>query len=540
MKKALVIAGMFFAAALMVLASACWKIDSEKEGVVIIEEPIFGDPAAAEGVTLKIASCFGEEMNGGNMWTDDTELTHRHLLWNTAYAVGGNTEAESVLTFSSHEEGIWRGMDYMGGSPFMEEDYVEVGLQNNFGTAYSGNAGKVAGSSDAIDPDIFALSKIIRAAAERTSLGEERTELIRVGDYYEYYPIVDFSLHSSQSAFRSAKTSYYDDYYVFLTEFFRISTGEDMAEVRVRKDADGNISYVHVYDRSGIRIIGTAAYGEKGCYYTYYCEDKDGISMDRGQNNGIFYFPLQEEEGRKFVDLDQIKKVCDLPAGAVPVKLLLDEAGERLFLLARGEREFSLAVHTLENEIPVLSQQIPVLEGSEGESGRIVFPDWRRMTIEDGGIMMIWTDHRFSFAAEADGEFRLWYSGIFPADGKEDAFLSQETAAGRGLLNFLTPEWKGTGSDGQSVPEENTCFTKEAACFFDGKRLVLASQTGWQDTDVLLSVYEQDGLAYCGLYRYGGVNDAYTWLAEDLVKLQRSWSRKSSIALEGKPVFENP
>lgn len=524
MKKALAISGIVLTAAWMAFFHMCCKIDDKKESVIILEEPIAGDPAAAEGITLQIDSGLDKEMVylGWNAASDKV-----HLLWNTEYTIGSGEGAESEFRFST------RGFER---ERMEKEKYISCVFLQGFGSAYYvGADGRV--SYEEISLESFLMPKILNAVAGRTASGEERTESVMVRDYYEYYPIAEFAIHGASVV---DKTSTFDgNSYKYLSDFFRIPPKNDMVEVTVAKDQSGNCVRVNLNVQKVGRIPGASAFGEKGCYYVYCCMDEKGDYVDRGQNSGIFYIPyeLKEHGAMIVVDWDQIQKVCQHPEGMIPVKLLWEEEKEQLFLVARGEREFWLFVYQLEGEMPVLAGQISLTQGREGKLGEMEFPRFRRISMEDGGLLLTWQDNTFAFLAEDQGQYRLWYEGKFPADGREEELIERMPAGEAGLRRFLEQKNYYAGVESydirQSVQNGNDGFTAENACYFDGERLVLAAPVANDSADIILSVFRKDGLAYCGMYRHSEVKGAYRWLAD---KYMGPWKSGESgcVRLRGK------
>ena len=519
MRKALVVSVIVLLAACIGLPCACRKIDSEKESIIIVEEPLCGDPAAASGITLQMATCLDDYRHfyiSRDGW---------NVRWDTVYDIGVGKEAESVFAFSFRKTGQ---VEVQG------ENYIECMLKRSFGTAYGDD------SSEAIPLDHIANYPLpeVYDVAGRTAAGEERIEIISLSDYYEYYPVEEFKICSGQG--KNITNTPYGSGELFLTDFFHIPPGGDTAEVAV-KNEENDVTRFHIYTRQVGGVLSASAIGERGGYYVYCCTDEDGNYEDRGQNKGIFYIPCQWENGGRNVSVDwrHIRKVCDQPEGLVPLKMMLDEVRGRLFLVLHDEKEFWLAVYTLEGEVPVLVQQIPVMAGCEREDGMADSPYFRQMTVEEGGILLTWRDNSFAFIAEENGRYRLWYGGKFPADGRDEMILSQAPAGGDGLLQFQ--ESRAAYAANRQYPDirqniqgENESFTVGNACFFDGERLVLAAMTTWEHPDVLLSVYHEDGLAYCGLYKVWEADRAYTWFAQVYTVPQR-YGEKECIRIQGRP-----
>jgi len=479
MKKSLIIAFLFFAAALAALPLAFRRVSREKENIFITEEPLIGSPEAASGVTLDVTSCRG------------------HLQWNTAYTIGSGKAAESVCGFS-YRQAVSRPYPVVQTSPATICFHLSA---VNFGTAV---AGRPSGSGqniyafageDKVDAEGLPFPEIIRAAAERTEAWEKHLEEVRIGDYYEVYPVANFYVEQGggwladgeelpvwfRMSMRSPEGG--NEYF---TDLFHISTGEDRIEVTVAKDKEGDLIDVRCKsDDGGVDVWNVTAFGRAGCYYTFHCE-QGGERTDRGENRGIFYFPYTQERNTCFIETADIRRVCGLPEGLYPVEMLWDEEGGRLYLAGMGETDYILAVYAVEGEIPVLLQQIPVLPGQKGADGQTKYPEWGRMTEEDGGILMTWEDNSFSFVAKEDGACRLWCSGSFPADGQER-------------------DW-----DMEQAQRLEKCegFPYANACIFDGERLVLGTMPNRYNMDSFVSVYREDGLSYCGFYGHSQSADA--------------------------------
>lgn len=483
MKRSLWVA--FFCMGLAVLAlSAAWvRINQEKDDIMITEEVLSGDPAAAAGVTLRIAS----------HWDG-------HLLWDTEYVIGSGKGAESEFAFSARQV-VWgknpsksAKMDFLYGS--------------GFGTALTGGPAQV-------DMGGMPYPEILQAVAERTGAGETHEETVTIKDYYEYYP-VDFMLEGSSVEYEGD----YSEGLAYLAELFRIPTGDDRMEITIEKSpaengpgmavgevAAGEPVFVRgemVADGGNVLIADASAFGEGGCFYAFCLESaQTGRPSYRGENCGIFYLPFQESDGWIQVDLMQMKKLCPLPEGTTPAAMLLEEERERLYLAVKEETDYHLLVYGLGSGTPVLEQRISLgressldsreasgdgIQSSDGgslsadrEPGMDASqPQLCAMTMEEGGILMTWSDNVFAFVTEEEGQCRLWCRGKFP--DSEDLYSAAS--------NDLDP-----GS-------HYSLFPWERECLFDGERLVLAALNGWECVDVLLTVYDRSGEIYSGLYRH--------------------------------------
>lgn len=492
MKRSLWVA--FFCMGLAVLAlPAAWAGISREEGdIAITEEVLSGDPAAAAGVTLRIAS----------HWDG-------HLLWDTEYVIGSGREAESEFVFSARQV-VWvknaqksAKMDFLYGSGF------GTALTDSLALADLGN---------------MPYPEILRDVAERASTGEVHEETVRISGYYEYYP-VDFMLGGSSVEY---KGDYGGELPQHLANLFRIPTGDDRMNITIERypsedgdeasraaggDAAGEPVSVRgqiASDAGNVLIADASAFKEGGCYYAFCLESAEtGLPSCRGENCGIFYLPFQEEDGWIQVELMQMEKLCPLPEGTAPAAMLLEVERGRLYLTVKEERDYSLLVYGLESGTPVLEQRVslgrerfldaqePLDKGMQSLDGGLQSSDkgtpspdgglqlsdngspWAdrepgmdaslpqlcAMTMEEGGLLMTWSDNGFAFVAEEEGQWRLWCSGRFP---------------------------------------HSPLFPGERECLFDGERLVLAALDGWESVNILLAVYDESGEVYSGLYRHSG------------------------------------
>lgn len=488
MKKSLFLTCILMGAAVISFVFALIWVNSGKEEILIIEEVLYGDPSEAAGLTLKIPI----------HWRG-------RLLWDTEYTIGGGREAESKFTFSSREI-FWQ----------KEEAETEVGIQmvyaNSIGADFNGYSTYPDWGSGS------PYKRMIQSVEEKTEKGKKLTEAVRIIEYDSSYPL-DFEMSVGHSVWFQGDFSAALRY---LTGYFHISPAEDRMEVTVEKDETGEVVSVRcgmAESDESFFITSAAADGGEGIYYVYCLQNvKTGETVDRGQNRGIFYFPYEEDEGNYWnLDLTQVSRVSDFPEDAIPLKMRVSREDETLCLAVREQEGYSLFIYRLEGKTPVLAQQIPVdrnnLSGNmaylkEIEDSRMAayrdaenvesgvsaggssssgstasgwaqmemsgsesreLPEFRQMYLEEGGILMTWSDSSFSFVAGEGGEYRWWCDDVFPKPGEEEYY---------GRYPF---------------PTENVCI-------FDGERLTLAAYESWYSLNAVVAVYSRAGQTYAGRY----------------------------------------
>lgn len=440
MKKSLLLSLFVMGLAVFSLPAALIAVDSGKERIQISEEVLSGNPAEAVGVTLKIPSHWG-----------------KHLLWDTEYTIGSGKQAKSRFSFSSHPVYWSVPKERVNGSLRME---IDAALARAFlGAGY-------AASSETMGWE--------------NTFYEKYTEIVRIADYSPSFPL------SLEVEWYSVKyEGDYNEACNYLRDFFHISAAEDQMEVTVERKEQGTTVAVHLIENDEqVSIVDVAADDKgEGFYFAYCLENaKTGEWADRGQNMGIFYFPYWVQESFLHIDPTQVKRLCDYPGNAVPLRMLVDGEEEILYLAVREKEDYYLLVYQLEDKIPVLMQQIPIsrdnsstiLANSEEDEDILSPSSFCRMLLVDGGVLMTWEDNCFAFIARENGQYRLWCSSIFP---------------------------KNVGKNSDSP------FPIEQVCLFDGKKLILAAYENWYSTNVLLSVYDEQEQTYSGRYVHSGQQD---------------------------------
>lgn len=462
MKKSLSIALIFLLLAPAVILTAWREIDSGKEEINITEEILSGDPRAAEGITLEIAS----------HWD-------RRLLWDTSYIVGGGEEAQTTFRFSTRQVS-WDAELSKTAELSLYDDYGEKGWYAGF-------------------PETF------EKVAEEVPAGSTYTEVIRMSDSITYYPLV-MTIGGSSVSYED---SFDNGYFVsdFLTEFFHISTGEDQIELTLEKDEEGHLSYASIRKitedpddvrQDTIQLWGSYAFAENGFYYAYTCENLLGETVDRGQETGIFFFPYRMEGDVIHIELAQVRKICEQPEGRIPAQMLLDEEKGYLYLAAVGKEGYDLFVYAAEGENVTLIRQVPLIQKETTPEGETALPYFRRMTAEQGGLLVTWSDNSFVFVMGEGEACQKWCDGVFPRYIRELESEGVESGDGE-LTGYMA-----------YMQEKERPFPLDNACAFDGERLVLAAFEKEDSLNVLLAVYDEKGERYSGLYQHSSDLDADT------------------------------
>lgn len=451
MKKSLCIFILTVAAGLCSVLLVLRTVDSEKRSVAVSETVLAGDAAAAEGIFVEI----------GTHWKGQ-------LLWNTVYQPGHVQEADSSFDFSGQGT-AWNDRRPWGWGGRTE--YVSLDIESvNFGTVYA-----ASGNSNVVIENM-PWNKVLRAAADQTAPGETRTVTLRVRDYYNYYPVEMYAV------FRG-KNGYFPSYCQsreFTTDFFRLRIPEDEEFlVTVNKDLYGEILDLKCSSAGkGYYPVTTAVLGEKGYWFSFYLQgdrDSEELPGEFGEKYAVYWLPSTEKVK---ADYEQMKTAVQLPEGIIPVAMELDGEERFLYLLALRKAQYILLSYVVNEGNLTLCQQLPVFDDAFDFDADVKRDDagyaahFRKMTVQEDGIMLTWENRRFVFISRDDEECRSWCTGIFPAEG-----------------------------------EIEHAFPYEHAFAFDGTRLAIAAFEGWDSLDSRLLVYREGQLVYSGYYQNSGELD---------------------------------
>lgn len=451
MKKSLFIFILTVAAGLCSVLYVFHVVDGEKENIIVTETVLAGDAAAAEGIFVEI----------GTHWKGQ-------LLWNTVYQPGHVQEAVSGFDFSGQGT-VWNDRRPWGWGGQTENVSLST-APSHFGTAYanSGNSG--------VAIENMPWNKVLQAAADQTAAGETRTVTLRVRDYYDYYPLEMYAVFQGNRGYFPV----YSQDERFTTEFFGLLIPEDEEFlVTVRKDWDGEILALECSSAGkGYYPVTTAVLGEKGYWFSFYLQgdrDSEELPGEFGGKCAVYWLPSTEKAK---ADYEQMKAAVQLPEGVSPVAMELDGEEKFLYLLALRKGQYILLTYSIDEGDLTLLQQLSVLDAASDFDVDIKRDDagcaahFRKMTVQEDGILLAWENGRFVFISRDGEECRLWCTGIFPADG-----------------------------------ETVYAFPYEHAFSFDGTRLAIAAFEGWDSLDSRLLVYREGQLVYSGYYQHSGELD---------------------------------
>lgn len=428
MKKSFCVAAALLILGVASFVSALHLVDRQREGVVITENTLYGDPDAAAGLKLRVTS----------QWQD-------YLVWDTVYNVGSG-ETESDFSFYAYEK-KWQEPG---------SGRVELWMPLNWGMS------RTSSPSSRFNPEGSFLPEVIKAVMERTASGESHREMVRLCDYYEYYPL-RFSVDHS-----GLNIHYSDDDVKFYPDFFHVPVPEWLTlEIVLEKDETGDVVALECNSEYKVEFFGvSSAFGQEGCYFSYYIEDESGIgTAETGADYGIYFVPYLKGAYSNSIDPEQTRMLCGLPSGLVTVHMDLNEDLGELYLVTMEEQDYYLNVYQIEQEKLIQKQKILVrsVSGEPGEEGH---PYWYQMSVHDEGVLMVWRDGTFAFVARGEEEMELWCMERHPG--------------------------------GEII------FPFEHVWAFDGQRLAIASLADWESLNVELAVFQNGELSWYGVCEHSG------------------------------------
>ncbi len=471
MKKRMILFFLCFTLSLggiIVLGNTIYR---SRDQVEITETVIYGDPAWAEGVTL----------TGHYYWPDQ-------LYWDTTYTVGDLKNAQTEFEFCPG-----------GRTEVLTDDVTYF-----FGEAFPSAGFSASAGLDLETEYFYGFEPIVKELAKEMDPGEQRTKMVNLKDYYEYYPF-RYNIQTESWMLTSDNLSYWqaessEDPWVLaymerlsqLDDFFRIPIVENSkASITLELDENGNVTEFSSLLGENTQtpfFLGTGS--DTAIYVTFETAALAGM-FDYSQipgGLGVYRLPYGEEE--EFIPTDesngysippiytdQLENIYPLPNDTVILDLGNSADGTQIFLLTVEDELLTLTV--LDGETGAFRQKLALLS-MEGSSLN------RFQVYEDILLFTLW-DGRLALATpQPDGS---WQQVLVSALPENDVI---------GEVAGYDPEtwsWKARLLLQYDI----------SALLWDGETLTIASPitTAWteeEQTGVFLSVYDSAGVQYVGRY----------------------------------------
>ncbi len=390
--------------ALLVLGSVCaisahFKINEKRDQVELTEGAIYGDPAAAEGLELRVT------------------CDHR-LFWDTTRTFGENARNVTDFRFTAAGENETYENDSEG---------MYAYLSDNFGISFGPDGEEL---EEIYDMEFDAYRDIISDVAGRTLAGGENTETLRLRDYIEYYPIyfdmyymgddnIYFRLDDgSEISIYGAFSLFNDDGTVnemqqWLREFFRVPVSEEHSvQVTVSKNSEGRIVELNVQDGdySAVYVNTFSFLTENACLFSMSVKDANGQRLpvgNAGEGSVIYGFPFEYSDGKRYADIYAIKELYRLPEGESLFDMKLSEDGEDVLLITMHEDD-GIKLHVLDAATMQEKQSLSLAEEALTLSGLYYYEDFFAVVTGDSRLMLV--------EKAKDGEYQISINALMDSD----------------------------------------------------------------------------------------------------------------------------
>lgn len=455
MKRILIAMALLLAVALTAPCLIGAELSAARDRVEITEQALFGDPALAAGATVH-----------------QTAQLDEHLLWQTAYPVGGAPSTD--YRFSSRGLTFEHLTAYDG---IHLSDHIEFGL--NLRDPFDAMSG--------IEVAYYELF-------QETEPGTRSTKRVRLQDYYTYYPIrieIDLpgTLWHGLDYERMESDDFVNERLVWdkFSEFFKIPIPENLPdiEISVTKNADGSIGGTGSHmDKAGYALYVEAAYNANTCFfainnrigdigepngyidtslipggYGIYSFSYSNVLNERNSSGSSRTFHPGYQTG---VNADSLAMVYPLEQHVSVRDMTVSADGSRLLLLTDDGAAITLTV-------------IDVATMTATQSFRLCDSAYVSIHQEDDFIIFFHNPGFSLFSVDDAGTYRLEITADQPSVTDDD-------------FKYI-----------------NT----HAAMDFDGERLIMVDQLEEERYRAMLTcnfcvaVYDQSGLRYYGEYQSG-------------------------------------
>ena len=430
-------------------------LSAQADDVVLTEHTLYGDRAAADGITM----------------TQKTQMNYR-LFWDTTCTLGSTPDISTKFHFFPAQQDDF------------SDDYT-VELENVIGYSVYGDID----SRDSLDDALYCYWDVIEAVASRAPNDSTKyREVVSLNEYLDCIPI-HVNLHLKRDV-----DIYWDNLRELdqrLTEAFHIPFPEDcVAEIQLRKNADGTISELDFNVIHDPNLFLSSAVTEDACYIIPYGEGV--LNGDFPMGYGVFRFPYQIDSSSEAltVNADQLSLFFPVPKdtinldqlGTSALKLMLSSDQQKMFI--PWFDTFSDTSDTLGGNFANYLSVLNLKTGQEEQILQLPFQDnrtlWKSYIGEDF-IVLIDTSANGVVLENTDG---VWKNVL-------EFSISEE----------IIKELNVSGNDWTSPILVDDCVMA-----WNGRQLAILSgnqyndQTVPSDCTLYLSVFGTNGLEYCGRY----------------------------------------
>lgn len=459
-KLALVVSVLLLVLSLAGITIAAVTINASRDQVELTATTIAGDPAVLDGLDLRLRTTLGH-----------------YLFWDTAYIPAADIDPETTFDFSTIRRGETSERHYSG---------VDLSSGLSYGFCMSGSGYR----ADDFENGERGLIKAYNELYRETPVGEERTKIIDLSDYYDYYPITGsiylpeyhLSMEWEDAHLTYTPTPASKLYVAWrLNEYFKIPMlPNQQLEISVKRSANGHSSGIGSRSHSVVEAVEVERYAmnthsvvaDGACYFTINAQTTTGNPIDVSQIEGGYgIYRLPYSGGA--INIDALENVYPLdPAGGSLMELALTPDQTRLLLYVKDGNTLRLTVIDRASMTAVQTVDLGKFSGD----GSFSFYD-------GGDYHVLCLDYARMLLVEADANGVYGISLDVAVDADSLGLGEKETGHLRYMYSTQIMAW-------------------------DGERLAMAdymAQSGGyskytQACDLYLAVFTADGLQYYGIH----------------------------------------
>lgn len=449
MRKAFVAFVLLFALSMGGVCAAFAGINAQKDQVTFTQSTVFGDEAAAHGLTVDFNTTYDQ-----------------HLFWETTHIIGTESKTDTEFDFSAKSRRDTRPGSYVG---------LNIWTQDELGYFVS-------------EAD-YGFGPVYKALQESVGPGESKTQILKMNDYFEFYPFefnVDvpsvniymnhFDLSQCDPATIVPGTEEYVTYK--LQEFFKIPVPDShKIYLKYEKDTNGGGSHGSAGSTDGSEnfyMNTVRALTDEACYLTFYPYTNKENLVDLSHipgGFGIYRLPYEEE-----LLNEEGQKICPVKVDELAMVYPLDPALDLREMTVSPDQS-KLLLHTMEEGTYVVT----VIDLATMD------------TLQKIEVVELHNDYNHLWIYQGDDFFVTTLNG-----GQHYAVLTQNDR-GEYEVALLTEYLQ----DSPIALQSNLCSMD-----FDGRRLAItmplrldSGSHRWDSPDFYLAVFDGSEFAYYGEYR---------------------------------------
>lgn len=474
MKKTIIFCLASAVLAVGLISGAAAVLDSKKEAVLLDEEILYGDPAAAEDLAIDIRY----EL------PDDNYNRTAHVWWDLSYRFHDGIKMTPKFNF-------------LHDPPYRDYTWEYRGLRLETLGSYEGRYNENYWITDEFFESIGKTLPVYNAESPQSG-----TINVDLSDHFDYIPfwfIFDYPNGVTDLTINERVVGSGYQLYQKLNELFQIPVQKNTyVTIGFSRDQNGELEFAHTqqfgYDDDGnpidALILSSSVCTDDGIYFTISPTDQNGNRLNLSElklGYGIYHLPVtpyspdDPDNDMMQPDPDNLRRVIELDPEPIDeiIHLEVDEARDRLYVLTRTSGRAALlcydtVTYTLLDTVKLGAAFSSIL-------------------YEDGYLIICYNDNTFSVLVEKNTKHI-------------ELFRHRSHFAEAYLINY---------------PE-----TKIA---FDGERLAIASPNYDKSViDLTLAVYDADGLQFHANYSSSLQQDlASRWYYLDGAPMTIHWGEGS-------------